>query len=799
MSRSLTLVRWSVVAALLLGSAGALNGVLRDPLRRAEHTEHPTDELLAYDLTPPGSVLIGLLPKATELSLSSWCVVGVALPDQRFVYGIDVEWIGAQGRVLGRSELSSESRVSGDIEARDASQWAARLAYSNDVVTDSRTLRLLIPELAGERPQAVRLAAHAGPLQRVLVRTTFPEARGPLEVEATLQSLTPAERAELDRDRTSLPFDELSPAFRSAALSHWQRRLDAAGMAGRDYQVTRLLIGSGRAPAGLRLAQRAPQLVRQSRALGYNVFGAVEVELSAPTGAALSWTDGSKTTSELTVMGNDERLSILIGQSGVTSTLVLRSAEPSDVPVRVTIRREDAAAAIGGAEPIGADRRELVPYWLRSSYYRLDPEQPVVVEIAPGQNLLGVTLRAYAARPRGTLEVRLGTATTRSLVELPASEFERWSDEETATEARELFLQVPAGVTRVELRGDAALYAAPFTYDPEILEDRLAGPFQRPLAPGHRWHAADCDVRHRVSTKSLEHERLLLEGRTLELHAQARVVEPPPRTPLPETALLPRGTDHVRRHLVLPLLRTEGRPPRENVWVTLDRPRRVSIASAGARAGQARLRYRILPEHLGQTLALTVDGNPRLSEQPITTAADVDVTVPPGEHVFALQGLGAGDAALLQVAAAPREPLLRQRIVYRLQPAQSLEFRIDKQAEAARLIVFAYAERPTDVTLSYSLEGKLSADLAASHTVLSGRLAGPASALQGAWFWESTEPHQLAEFRDGVTLGADLERGVVRVKLKNETRTRLWLTLVLVGQGATQAEGVQHFWALEDR
>jgi hypothetical protein len=123
--------------------------------------------------------VIGLLPKALELSLSSWCVVGVALPDQRFVYGIDAEWLGTQDRVLGRSELSFESRVSGDAEAHNASEWAARLAYSTDAVTDSRTLRLLIPELAGQRPLAVRLASHPGTLQRVLVRTTLRDrARG---------------------------------------------------------------------------------------------------------------------------------------------------------------------------------------------------------------------------------------------------------------------------------------------------------------------------------------------------------------------------------------------------------------------------------------------------------------------------------------------------------------------------------------------------------------------------------------------------------------------------------------------
>jgi len=250
---------------------------------------------------------------------------------------------------------------------------------------------------------------------------------------------------------------------------------------------------------------------------------------------------------------------------------------------------------------------------------------------------------------------------------------------------------------------------------------------------------------------------------------------------------------------VLPLVRAPGRPPRDNAWVALDRSRRVLVASAGQRAGRAKLRYRLLPEHLGQTLALSVDGSPRLSEQPVTTSADLDLSLPPGEHVFELTGLGAGDAALLEAAAAPREPLLRQRITYRVQPGATLEYRVQKQADEARLILFAYAEQPGEVALSYALSGKTNPDFAASHSALAGRFAGPAAALPGAWFWESTEPLQLAELRDGVTLGADLLRGAVSVKLKNETRGRLWLTLVLVGQGPGQSEGVEHFWALEDR
>lgn len=793
-----TVARWGVVAAVLLASGAAMLGVLRDPLPRSAHVEIPSDELLAYDLTPPGSVVVNVLPKAKEISLSSWCVVGVSLPDQRFVYGIELEWLGAGGKQLGRSELSFESRVSGDAEARDASEWAARLAYSNDAVTDSRTLRILVPELAGQRPTALRLRARKGALRRVLVRTTFPEERGGLELEAVERSLTPVDREELERDRTSLPFDELPRNFRVAALTYWQRRLDASGVEGTDYRVARLLIGRGRAPAGLRMAQRAPQLVRAGRALAINVFGSAELELSAPTGSVLSWSDGEPAAPQLIVMGNEQRQSISVGRPDVTSTLVLRSPEAIDLPVRVTLRREDAVAVVGDAHPAGSERLELEPFWLRSSYYRLDPDQPLVVPVAPGQVMLGVTVRTYADRPRGWLEATLGTFSTRSEVELPPSEFERWVDGESASEEKELFLQVPKGVTQVELRGAAALYVTPFTYDPEVEEDRLAGPFQRPVPLGWEWRYADSDIRRRVSLRALDHERWIAEGRTLELRSQARVVEPPPREPQPEVTLAPRGSE-VRRHLVLPLVRTPGRPPRETAWLTLDRERRGHVASAGANAGKVRLRYRIAPEQLGETLSLWVDGALALSEQPVTTAADVELPLPPGEHRFELRGLPDGAAALLELAAAPREPLVRQRIVYRLQPGQTLEYPVDKQAESARLITFAYAERPKHVALSFAVVAQTHQQFASSHSKLQGRLEGAAQPMARAWFWETTEPGQLSEFRDGLTLGADLVSGPVVVKLTNETRGRLWLALVLVGQGPRPAAELEHFWALEER
>lgn len=797
MIKASTVARWAVVSAVLLASGGAMIGVLRDPLSRSDHVEIPSDELLAYDLSPPGSVAVNLLPKAREISLSSWCIVGVSLPDQRFVYGIDAEWLGAGGKLLGRSELAFESRVSGDAAARDASEWAARLAYSNDAVTDSRTLRVLIPELGGERPSSLRLRARKGALRRVLVRTTYPEERGELELEAVERSLTPLDREDLDRDRTSLPFDELPRSFRVAALAHWQRRLDASGVEGTDYAVERLLIGRGRAPAGLRMAQRAPQLVRAGRALAFNLFGSAEIELSAATGAVLSWSDGQQATPLLTVLGNEQQQRIIVGRPGLTSTLVLRSPEAIDVPVRVTLRREDASAVIGDAQPVGSDRLEIAPAWLRSPYYRLDADQPAVVQMAPGQTLLGVTVRAYADRPRGWLEATLGTASTRSEIALLPSEFERWADGESASEERELFLQVPKGVTQVELRGDAALYVTPFTYDPEIEEDRLAGPFQRPVPLGWEWRYADCDIRRRVSLHALDHERWITEGRTLELRSQARVVEPPPRPPQPEVSLTPRGSE-LRRHLVLPLVRTPGRAPRETAWITLDRERRGQVASAGVNAGKVRLRYRLAPEQLGQTLSLWVDGALALAEQPVTTAADVDLPLPPGEHRFDLRGLPDGAAALLELAAAPREPLVRQRIVYRLQPGQTLEYRLEKQAESARLISFAYAERPAEVALSFSVLAQLHQQFASSHSQLTGRLEGSALPTAGAWFWETTEPGQVSEFRDGITLGADLVSGPVVVKLKNESRGRLWLALVLVGQGPGAAAELDQFWALED-
>jgi hypothetical protein len=515
------------------------------------------------------------------------------------------------------------------------------------------------------------------------------------------------------------------------------------------------------------------------------VFGKAEVELEAPTGAVLSWSDG-QSAPQLTVLGNEQRQRISVGRPQLTSTLVLRSPEAIDVPVRVLLGRESAAAVVGDAQPVGSERLEIAPAWLRSPYYRLDPDQPAIVPVAPGQNMLGVTVRAYADRPRGWLEATLGALSTRSELELPPSEFERWVDGESASEERELFLQVPKGVTQVELRGDAALYVTPFTYDPEIEEDRLAGPFQRPVPLGWEWRYADCDIRRRVSLRALEHERWIAEGRTLELRSQARVVEPPPRVPQHEVMLVPSGSE-VRRHLVLPLVRTPGRPPRETAWVTLDRERRGHVASTGVNAGKVRLRYRLAPEHLGQTLSLWIDGALALAEQPVTTAADVDLPVPPGEHRFELRGLPTGDAALLELGAAPREPLVRQRIVYRLLSGQSVEYRVDKQAESARLITLAYAERAADVALSFAVSARTHQQFASSHSRLVGRLEGPALPVAGAWFWETTEPGQVSEYRDGITLGADLVSGPVVVKLTNETRGRLWLALVLVGQGPAPA------------
>ena len=115
------------------------------------------------------------------------------------------------------------------------------------------------------------------------------------------------------------------------------------------------------------------------------------------------------------------------------------------------------------------------------------------------------------------------------------------------------------------------------------------------------------------------------------------------------------------------------------------------------------------------------------------------------------------------------------------------------------MITFAYAERPANVALSFAVLAQTHQQFASSHSRLAGRLEGPALPVSSAWFWETTEPGQVSEFRDGITLGADLVSGPVTVKLTNETRGRLWLSVVLVGQGPSPAGELEHFWALEDR
>lgn len=790
-----TLIRWCIVAAVLLASTAALLGVLRDPLPIAAHAEIPADELLAYDLGGARSVTVGLVPRTRELLLTSWCVVPSAAPEERWVYEIEAEWRGAADRVLGRTRLAFESRVSGDASQRDVAAWSVRLAYATDPVTDPRTVRVLIPEFGGERPSRVLLAAGPAAPGRVLVRTTFPEPRGALERDAVEQSLTVEDRAELGRDRASLPFDELSPAFRAAALSHWQRRLDAAGVLGRDYHVERLLIGRGRALPPPSPARPALARVGGGRALAFNLFGVAPVELSGPAGARLSCTDGLGAALECASRG-DGKYAVTAGRAGVATTLVVTSPSDGDVPVRATLPREHAAAAIGGVEDTGGDRLELRPAWLRGSYYRLDPEQPLWVDIADGQDVFGVSLRSAALQARATLRASFGSFESKAEVELPPSAFERWPDGSRATDPEELFLQVPPGVQRVALRGDASLLAAPFAYDPEITEDRLAQSFERPLAEGTEFRYAPHDVQRRVSVRSAEHEALERAGRTLELWAQARVVGIEARPPEPEMALRPSGPT-VTRHIVQPIARKPGRAP-TRVWVTLDRPRRVVIADRGPYVGRALLRYRVAREHLGTPLALVVDGVQALVETPVTSSADIPLMLPPGEHTLALEGLRPGDLALAQVSDAPLEPLVRQRIVYRLSPGRSFDFNVNKIVDVARMLVLAYAEGEASVALSYVVEGRLSHELVAVPSALRGRLEGPLSEVGPIWFWESGQAGRLGELRASLRLGADLSRGSVGVRLTNDGRGPVWLAAILVGQDTGAADSLDRFWALED-
>jgi hypothetical protein len=792
------MMRYLVAAVVALAAALLLSGVLRNPSLRSGDNAVPSDELLAYDLAATSGVAIGLLRQTREVRLTTWCVVAQALPDQRFDYSVRVQWQDAAGKALGTSDLGFESRVSQPTPSKAPSSFATRLAYSNSLVTDSRTVRLLVPEFGGRYPAQLRLSPNHPSLQRILVRATFPESRPALEIAAVDRRLQPSERLELTSDRVSVDYDDLDYSLRSKALATWQRRLDASGIEGKDYRVERLLIGTGRTTMGLASAQRHTWLIHRGHALALNVRDRIQIQLSTTAHSSLQIATGLDQAPKPFAIDESGTISLEIGQPPYAQSVIVSSTADSPTPVRVSTTADQLGKFLGPSQEIeGSDRLAVAPLLRKTSYYALDPLRPISLRVAPGQKFLGLIVRGTHTNLQGRLEAEIDKDRAAIDVVLLPSVFEQWADEVAATDAQQLYLRIPNGTGEIALRGSAHLRISPFTSDPDIVSDRLAPEYDVPLQPETHWKFARYDVDRTVSLRPENELELATTGRRIELLAQSRVVGAERTGRQPESTLVPTTTA-VERHVIEPVRWGPDIPLPEDVVVALERAHRAYVPARGPRAGRVRIAYRLAAESVGETLELLVDGAVVRREETVVSSGQFELPVTTGTHTFELRGYHGDSQALLEATPLEATGALRRRGVYRIAPGAVLRFIVNKQVDFANVIVTTYLQNERLVSMRYAISASAQQDFLHSVTPMQGEIAGVATEAPLAWYWESGPTKRLNRHRGVVSLGNDLAKGNVVLVLRNQTRTPVFVALVLVGQDSASHPNLQRFWTTEE-
>lgn len=791
-------MRYLVALGVTFVTTLLLLGVLRNHTLSSDDTEVPSDELLAYDISPGAGVVVGLQQQTKEIRLTVWGVVSSARPEERFNFGVQIDWRNAEGKSLGDNLLGFETRVSFQTPNASPTSFAARLAYSNELVTDSRTVRVLVPEFSGGRPTQMHLSSMPSTARRVLVRATFPERRHDVEIAAVDRRMSLAERLELVRDRTSVAYDDLAFSLRTEAISTWQRRLDAAGIEGKNYRVERLLIGSGRSSAGLSTAQRKSWQISRDHALAINVLGNVRLRISTAPHIVLSLAAGVDQTPNSLTIGESGFADISVGHGDFARTLVLHSATEAPQPITVTVASEDSSSIVGRKQLVEGSTRLLAePMVRRIKYYLLNPEHPVMIAVAPGQEFLGLSVRSTHAKLQGSIDAEIDQQHAVAEVSLTPSLFEQWSDETAATDAQELYIRIPHGTKAIALRGSAHLRVAPFTADPAVVCERLTPEYDVPIEPASHWKFAAFDVTRIVPIRPDNLLDLVRTLRTSELLAQSRIVSTADRPRVPEETLQP-AMETVRRHVIESVRWGPDFPLPEDVLLSMNEARRGYVPSKGPRAGRVRIVYRLQPDSVGRPLDLLVDGTQSHREETVAGSGTFDVMVPDGLHSFQVRGAEAGSQVLLEATPIEAAGTLRRRNVHRVLPGQVVRFLFDKHVETAKIVITTYLQGERFVALRYSIRARQLKDLLHSVTPMQGEMSGVAAEAPEIWYWELGPARHLNQYRSVITLGNDIANDKVTLVLRNAGRASVFVGLVMIGQGDSKRPKVQRFWTTEE-
>lgn len=826
------MIRWLLALGVIAVAAAVLVRVAL-PIPASASAPAPTDEILAYRLVPGGRVAMNLPPEIEGAVVTTWGVLSPLSPcdpSARHAYALHATLADETGRAVLERDIAIESRASCDPRVPEPERdYAARLAEGEGRVLDPRTTTLL---LDGRLPRggSVALSLAPGDVGEVLLRVEGRYLRGALGREAHERSLDLADRHRAIGDKTALGFVDLPEAARERATTGWARRLEAIGREGDDYEVRRLLLRDYRVPIPAPPRKEEGVALGPRRAAALNVEGPLSLDVTGPAGAVLRVTEGLAAPREIALDPSGVARVWLGGQA--LRTVVVEGAT-AEMAARFAVRREDARALVGDAspKPLGDGLVAIAPDVRVARYMKLDPREPLVARIAPGQEVLALAIRAELAPNDARDEAAIGVAarwtrpesprgpggeharasvsgTVEGRFVLPRSRFERWASGGDATDARVAILNVPAGVDRVEIRGDAAARVQLRAPEPGQTVNVPRAPYRRALAEGLAWRYAPLEERRWAPIRPEGEADLERAGRVAELEEQVRIERVDAAPARPEHALAPEGTP-LRRWLLVQAHHARGAIFPPDAWsiVPTDGERALAIASEGSRAGLVRVLYRAHPTLLGHEVLLRDAGAIVARAEIATLSGTLRAQVPPGVHRFRIEGLGPLGLAYADAAPAEGGPIVRRRDVYELRPGGSLQLAFRQgEGETLTVVLFVVAESlGREWSLSYAIDRGAPARVEGRFfrvvTRASGTLSGRAGDAGCGLLWEAKvdarsaakAPHGIAKAK--IALGDDLVAGRRTVTLKLDRRApRLWIAAVLHGRAAPDEPGGVTMW-----
>ncbi len=793
------MTRW----LLALGTVLAL-GVALWPIHQYRPELGGRDEILAYELSGERGVNSLIPGGVQEIAISSWLVMPervVHNPYESHAYEVRVRVELASGAPLVDRRFELVSRISGDPRLPvSEGRFAARVAESDEWVTDGRTIRINTSELGG-RAGKLRVLAPGSHGGSVLVRLSYAERRSALERALLERTLQPEQRRQVVGNRAALGFSDLPLTAREQALETWERRLTAEGRSGIDFMVRRLLIGNFRAAAEVDAPAVGFGVGRQRPAL-LNVRGGLELWVEGTLGTTVFLQDEAREP-EWQTIGASSRVHFVLASQGPRSIAVW--SEPA-ANLRFWASKGAKGQILGSPGLLErGEQLELVPDYRFQRFWDLDPNQPLRYESEMGQGAFGVVLRGAAAdsatEAKADVSVRWEGPKGRILEHSDALELTlpvsgaASAEDITLSDTEARLLLPPQGARAMLLTGSTATAVSVWVQEPFVPGGVLEPAYRDELGSGRVWKSAPFEQRATATLLPDGSLELTRAGRSSSVRVLPRIATEEPAIGDPEERVLrPRGAT-ASRHIYRKALHIGGTPLPEQGWLLFETGQEKSIVVAASESALVpiELSYRTCAAALGERFTVALDGE-RTFEQPLlSTMGTVILQVAAGQHRLRVDGIGACGSALVQVAPAETGPILKRQSVYQLRRGRDLHVPFVRQhGQLGSIVLMVVSEgEAAHYSIGYEFARgavrRRTGVFARRITELEGTLVGSTGGQERTSLSQADVSLGEREGKDFlgkevIRLGDDLAVGEQELVLRSRADLPLWVRAVWVGR-----------------